>query len=68
MQGLTVAELIRILQKQPLHLLVVRDLYSEQCLLQESDIKTISACDPRPDGWVHHARPDELEQKYIKIG
>ena len=62
---MTVAELIAFLQTQPQDLQVCYGLYSEQCLLKVEDIAVEELGMPRPDGWVHHKRPDRPSQKYL---
>ena len=64
---MTVAELITLLKKQPQDLQVVYELHSEQVLLEEGDIHIRDLCKPRPDGWVHDARPDKPTQKYLVL-
>ena len=62
---MTVKELIEFLQTQPQDLPVAYRLYSEQVLLEESDIYTQEHCLPRPDGWIQHKRPDMPSQEYL---
>lgn len=64
---MTVAELIAFLQTQPQDLPVVYQLYSEQALLKADDIHIERLCEPRPDGWVHHARQDKPLQSYLVL-
>lgn len=62
---MTVAELIAILQTKPQELLVAYNRYSECCLMEDSDVHTWVGGVPRPDGWIHHRRPDKLTQEYL---
>lgn len=62
---MTVKELIAILQSKPQDIQVVYSRYSEWCLLESDDIGTKFLCPPRPDGWVHDARPDKPKQDYL---
>jgi len=62
-----VKELIEFLKKQDQDMHVVRGLYSEQCLLDEDSIEVCDFCEPRPDGWVENARPDQKSVKYLLI-
>jgi hypothetical protein len=62
---MTVAKLIAFLETQPQHLPVAYCRYSEMLLLEADDIKVMKACPPRPDGWVHHQRPDVPARKYL---
>lgn len=62
---MTVAELIDFLKTQPQDLPVVFRLYSEQTLLRVEDISITPLCEPRPDGWVHDARPDMPTRLYL---
>jgi hypothetical protein len=61
----TVAELIQHLQSLPSHLPVAYQLHSEMCLLELNDLEVIKAQAPRPDGWVHDARPDKSTIEYV---
>ena len=60
---MTVAELIEFLQKQPQDLLVAYQRYSEQCLLEEIEVREL--CEPRPDGWVQDKRQDMPTRMYL---
>lgn len=62
---MTVAELINILKKFPKDLPVAYGLYSEQVLLQSDKVRVAELSKPRPDGWIHDARPDKPTQKYV---
>jgi hypothetical protein len=62
---MTVAELIAELQTKPPHLLVAYRRFSEQCLLEASDLITIEACMPRADGWIQDKRPDKPTREYL---
>jgi hypothetical protein len=64
-RDMTVAELILFLQKQPQDLPVAFQIYSEHCLLKETDIEVEEHCLPRNDGWVEYRRPDKPAQKYL---
>lgn len=64
---MTVKELIELLQSKPQDLQVAYQLHSEYCLLRAGDINIESLCQPRPDGWVHDARPDKPTQKYLVL-
>lgn len=65
MQPMTVADLIKFLKNFPKDLPVAYKCYSEQCLLQSSDIKAMELCLHRPDGWVPSSRPDKQTQTYL---
>ena len=62
---MNVAELIAFLQTQPQDLQVAYQCYSEQCLLKADEIELKDACEPRPDGWIQHKRPDMPTQTYL---
>lgn len=62
---MTVANLIEYLKKQPQDLLVAYCIFSEQCLLKESDIAVIQLCEPRDDGWIQNKRPDMPLRDYL---
>lgn len=64
---MTVAELIKILKKQPQDIKVCYDKWSEQCLLEEEDIRVEEFCHPRPDGWVQNRRPDMETELYLVL-
>lgn len=61
----TVKELIEFLQNYPEDMVVGYECYSEQRVLDLVDIEKISACAPRPDGWIHSRRPDKPTQEYL---
>lgn len=60
-----VSELIEFLQAQPQDLQVAYQMYSEQCLLESTDIRVEMACEPRPDGWIQNQRPDMPQREYL---
>ena len=62
---MTVAELIEFLKTQPQDIPVAYQLFSEQTLLDASQIRVDEFCLPRPDGWVQYKRPDMPSQKYL---
>lgn len=62
-----VSDLISFLKTQPQHLPVAYRLYSEQCLLEEKDIKVEDLGIARPDGWVPSARPDKISVPYLVL-
>lgn len=64
---MTIAELIEVLKTKPQDLQVAYELYSEYCLLEAQHIKIRPLCAPRPDGWVHAARPDKPTQHYLVL-
>ncbi len=64
---MTVADLIEILKKYPQDIKVAYQIYSEQCLLTEKDIKVMELCHAREDGWVHDQRPDKETEPYLVL-
>lgn len=62
---MTVSELITYLLAQPQDAQVAYSLYSDQCLMEFSDICLMEACEPRPDGWVQRRRQDMPTQVYL---
>lgn len=62
-----VHELIALLQNHPPNLLIVYEKWSEQCLLEEDDIKVVNLCYPREDGWVPSSRPGKATQNYLRF-
>ena len=62
---MTVAELIAFLQMQPQDAKVAYCRYSEQCMMETSDIGPLEACEPRTDGWIQDKRPDMPTQTYL---
>lgn len=62
---MTVAELIDFLQTQPQDISVAYRCYSEQALLEASEISVIECCLPRNDGWLQNNRPDMVSQSYL---
>lgn len=65
MQPVTVAKLIKHLQTLPPHLLVAYQIYSDQVLLELSDLNIEDHCPPRPDGCIQSKRPDMPTQSYL---
>lgn len=64
---MTVKDLIELLQTFPPDLLVAYERYSEQCLLEAGDVVIKEACEPRPDGWIQHRRPDKATRQYLML-
>lgn len=64
---MTVAELISYLQKQPQDLQVAYRFFSEQLLLEASEIEIAEKCRPRPDGWIQDKRRDMPTQTYLLL-
>ena len=64
-EPISVAELIRHLQTFPQDALVAYCLHSEQILMEKKEVILFAGCEPRPDGWVHHERPDKPSQTYV---
>ena len=64
---MNVAELISYLQTQPQDLQVAYRRFSEQVLLKDGEIEIEELCEPRPDGWVHHKRPDKPTRRYLLL-
>lgn len=62
---MTVKELICFLEKQPQDLEVANRIYSEQALLEETEITIEELCLPRNDGWIADKRPDKPSKKYL---
>lgn len=62
---MTVQELIKILKKYPKDLPVAYRQFSEQCLLEETDLQVEEFCEPRTDGWIQNKRPDMPSIKYL---
>lgn len=67
MHGITVAQLIEYLQKQPQDLLVCHGMYSEQILLNTNQIIIVELSKPRPDSWIQDKRSDKDSQTYLKF-
>ena len=63
----TVAEFIAYLQTQPQDLPVAHQMYSEQVLLDLTDIVVAELSVPRADGWIQHKRPDMATQLYLLL-
>jgi hypothetical protein len=64
---MTVAELIEYLKTQPQNMQVALECYSEFCLLDEEGIQQYTACEPRPDGWIHIQRQDKPARTYVLL-
>ena len=62
---MTVAELITFLREQPQDMPVAYRMYSEQALLEITELEIAEFCLPRPDGWIQYKRPDKESQKYL---
>jgi hypothetical protein len=60
-----VSQLIAFLKTQPQDIDVCYRCCSEQVLLEADQIKVKHLCEPRPDGWVHDARPDKPTTAYL---
>jgi len=61
----TVADLIAFLQTQRQDMPVCYMCCSEYNTFEHGDFQVIPLCYPRPDGWVHDARPDREAQEYL---
>ena len=64
---MTVAELIEVLKQKPGHIQVAYEIYSTAQLLQESQIRIVTLCEARPDGWVEDLRPDKPSVDYLVL-
>jgi hypothetical protein len=62
---MTVADLIELLQTHNQNALVAYRCYSEACLLEPQYVNALELCPPRPDGWIHDARPDVEKVPYV---
>lgn len=62
-----VRELIAELSYFDPELEVVYSLYSEYTILDGGELKVLTACQPRHDGWVHARRPDQPTQTYLLL-
>ena len=62
---MNVSELKKILDKYPDDMMIVYNLFSEQCLLTEENIGIKELSLPRPDGWVENKRPDKESRTYL---
>lgn len=62
---MTVKELIEFLETQPQDIDVAYFKYSDQCLLEKSDISVVELGMLRADGWVHSKRPDQPSKPYL---
>lgn len=60
-----VKQLIELLQTYDQDLEVAYCKFSEQALLEPSDIVLLEACEPRPDGWIQDKRPDKQTRTYV---
>jgi hypothetical protein len=60
-----VKELIAFLQQLDPEMLVAYKCYSEQVILEADEIELKRLSWPRPDGWVHDARPDKPTTEYL---
>jgi len=60
-----VYELIEFLKTKPQALEVAFRLYSEYAVIQKDAISIVTACEPRPDGWIECKRPDKPKQDYL---
>lgn len=69
--SLTVTALRKVLEEYEKQghgdLLVIYDLCSEACTLEESDVKLDTRCVLRPDGWVQNFREDKPHQLYLSF-
>ena len=64
---MTVKELIELLKVYPEDLQVIYIKYSEQCLLEASELEIVEKCYPRADGWVQDGRPDMPKREYLRF-
>lgn len=62
---MTVLELQELLKKFPPGMEIVFSRYSEQVVLEQSDITVEELCYPRDDGWVQDKRPDMPSKLYL---
>lgn len=62
---ITVADLVARLLQLPQELPVAYQCCSEQMLLDLDDLIVTELQLPRPDGWVHDARPDKQKTPYL---
>lgn len=60
-----VSELIQFLKDQPQDMEVGYCCFSEQCILEEDDIKVELLSVERSDGWIHDKRPDKPTKEYL---
>jgi len=60
-----VKDLIEYLKTFPEDMVVAHQMYSEQCLLEQSDIAVMRLSVPREDGWIPNLRPDKPSQDYL---
>lgn len=64
---MTVNDLIAILKTHHGDTPVAFSIFSEWRVLNPEDIEVKELCAPRPDGWVHDARPDKPKQPYLVL-
>ncbi len=62
---MTVEELIEFLKEQPQDLKVAYCCYSEQVLMDLTEVGIVELCKPRADGWIQNKRPDKETQDYL---
>lgn len=62
---MSVAELIAFLQTQPQDLQVAYRCFSEQVLLEASEITIAERGEPRHDEWIQNKRHDMPTQTYL---
>jgi hypothetical protein len=67
LKPITVQELVAHLQTLPQHLPVAYPCCSEYALLELNDVSVTDLQPARPDGWVHHARPDKPTTTYVLL-
>lgn len=64
---MNVRELIEYLSTVDPELTVVYQIYSEQSVLDGSDIEIKKLCKAREDGWVQNYRPDKPSMDYLVL-
>jgi hypothetical protein len=62
---MTVKELIQVLNTFDPDLSVAYERWSEQCVLNATDLKVVNLCEARPDGWIQNPRPDKPTVPYL---
>ena len=62
---LTVGILIEFLGALDPNMPVCFEQFSERCLLSLEQIEVITACIPRPDGWIQNERWDMDSREYL---
>jgi hypothetical protein len=62
---MNVRELINFLETLDQNMLVAYQIFSEQCVLEASELAVVELCEPRNDGWVQNARPDKPLVPYL---